>query len=191
MAVDAGADALGFNFYPQSPRYIEPSVADDIMRELPDGVLTVGVFVNSDVEAVRAIASECSLRMLQLHGDEDREFVAKLRREVEARIMKVIRIGRAPESAIAHFPADEFLLDSDSAVFGGSGETFDWREAIELKRTVPEFYLAGGLTPENVGDAVRQVRPAGVDVCSGVEQTKRKKDPKKIVDFIKNARSAL
>ena len=191
VAAESGADALGFNFYPRSPRYIDPVSAQEIIAKLPGGIISVGVFVNSDVETIGSVASDCELGMVQLHGDEDKDFVDELSGTVDARIMKVIRIGAASDRATPPFPVDYYLLDSDSEAFGGSGETFDWSRAIEFKRVVPEFYLAGGLTPENVRDAVRQVRPSGVDVCSGVEKTKRKKDASKIVKFIRNARSAI
>ena len=183
-AVECGADALGFNFYPKSPRYIASDAAAEIMSQLPENVLRIGVFVNSSHEEIQRISP--SLDFVQLHGDETPEFASRLS---DAGI-KVIRALHAGDSAAAlEYDVEGFLIDTPSIVYGGSGETFDWELAVKFKEVAPEFYLAGGLTPENVADAIRSVRPTGVDVCSGVELVKGKKDPKKVAAFIEAVRS--
>jgi phosphoribosylanthranilate isomerase len=191
IAAACGADVLGFNFYPNSPRYIEPGAARDIIDQLPPEIEKVGVFVNSGAEAMAAIARECSLDVVQLHGDEDEELIAELRAISPSRVMRAIRVTPAVDlERYRDYPADDFLLDSESRGYGGSGEVFDWRSAIAFKNLIPHFFLAGGLDPQNVAEAIRLVRPAGVDVCSGVEETKRKKDRRKVEEFIRKARSA-
>jgi phosphoribosylanthranilate isomerase len=191
-AVGCGADAIGFNFYRMSPRYISPDIASEIIRELPEDLVKVGVFVNAGVSDIAEIGSICGLNVVQLHADEPASFIAELKARIRARVMKVIRVrndfdikGFAPPAA------DEFLLDSSTQEFGGSGVTFDWSIANEIGKLIPSFFLAGGLRPDNVAAAIRAVRPAGVDVSSGVESVPGKKDPEKIAEFIRNARTAL
>jgi phosphoribosylanthranilate isomerase len=192
IASDAGADMLGFNFYEKSPRFISPADAKEIIEKLPRDITTVGVFVNSSLAEVEAVSDELSLDLVQLHGDEDCEFVDRLRKATHAKVIKVVRVSENFKPDIAlEYEADHFMLDTDSRAFGGSGETFDWESAIKFKELHPDIYLAGGLTPDNVAEAVRKVMPSAVDVCSGVESAKGIKDPVKVRAFVKNAKNAL
>ena len=191
-AVEFGADALGFNFYQRSPRYIAPAAAREIISRLPKGVMNVGVFVNSSLAEVDHIYGMSSVVYVQLHGDETPQFVDKVVEFTGAIVIKALRVSENFDPQIAHdYDVRYFLLDaSSSSAYGGTGEKFDWDAALKFKKLVPNFFLAGGLTPENVAEAVRQVEPFGVDVCSGVESTKGRKDHKKLEEFIRNARSA-
>lgn len=190
-AVEAGADALGFNFYRRSPRYVAPALAKSITERLPSQVQSVGVFVNEgSPEAVERLAAEAGVRVVQLHGDESPEFCAALQRG--RAVIKALRVGEsfAPEQA-ARYPSDAILLDAYSArARGGTGETFDWALARRTRELVPQLYLAGGLTPANVGAAVRAVRPFAVDVCSGVEFSPGRKSPELVGRFVAAARAA-
>lgn len=187
-AVDMGADALGFNFYKKSPRFIAPKTAAEIISALPNGIEKIGVFVDPEMEQILSVVQ--MLDFVQLHGDEEPEFVASV--SELAKVIKSLRVGTTfePSSALL-YPAVRFLLDSESAEFGGSGHTFSWTVANRFKELVPDFYLAGGLEPDNVADAIRVVHPYGVDVCSGVERTKGIKDHDKVEAFIRNAKEAI
>jgi phosphoribosylanthranilate isomerase len=192
VAIDAGADVLGFNFYDKSPRYIAPSAAKDIISKLPPDITKVGVFVNSSLADVERIISSVPLGVIQLHGNEDADFVRRLITVTGSRVIKAFRVSAAFEPTIAlDYEVDHFMLDTDSRTFGGSGEAFDWEAAVRFKELYPTFYLAGGLTPENVCDAIRKVRPFAVDVCSGVESSKGKKDRSKVMAFVRNAKGSL
>ncbi len=187
-AAAAGADALGFNFYEKSPRYVPLSRASEISRQLPPFILRVGVFVNAQEELVLSAIRDCGLAMLQFHGDEPPEFCAQF----GLMNMKAFRI-RGPESLseIPLYKTDAFLLDAfSSATFGGTGEKFNWDLAVEVQKFGKPIFLAGGLTPENVAEAVRKVRPFGVDVSSGVESAPGKKDHAKVNAFIAAVRKA-
>jgi phosphoribosylanthranilate isomerase len=169
-AVEAGADALGFIFYEQSPRYVVPAVASRIIAELPPLILPVGVFVNEGMATVRSIMDTCGLAMAQLHGDESASYCRELSRPV----MKALRLkDRGSLLALAEYQGRGgvrgFVLDSFSEIaYGGTGQVTDWTLAAEVAKSTP-ILLAGGLTPDNVAQAVRTVRPYGVDVSSGVE----------------------
>ena len=183
-AIDAGADYLGFNFYPESARFIEKSTCAEITSVLKRNhpqIKLVGVFVNSPVEEVKSILDACSLDLAQLHGDETPEMFAQL-------APHVFRAFRGiPESNVGYERNEAPVMLIDAAVkgiYGGSGVTADWTSAAELAKKYP-LLLAGGLTPENVADAVRQVQPWGVDVASGVESTLGEKDAAKMVKFVK------
>jgi phosphoribosylanthranilate isomerase len=185
MAVEAGADALGFILYRKSPRYIEPAAVRAIVAGLPPFVLTVGVFVNEEAAVVRTIMDECGLALAQLHGDESASYCEALGRPA----VKALRLkDRATFLALAELQGRAnvrgFLIDafSDHA-YGGTGQTVDWALAAEAARAAP-ILLAGGLTAANVADAARIVRPYGVDVSSGVEAGPGKKDPDKVKAFI-------
>ncbi len=192
MAVEAGTDALGFNFYEKSPRYIEPGDASEIISKLPPGVSTVGVFVNSCLAAIETIVSSTSLGSIQLHGNEGPAFVRQALILSGAKVIKAFRVSSDFQPSLAlDYEAHHFMLDADTGSFGGSGETFNWENAIKFKQFAPEFYLAGGLTPENVEAAIRKVRPFAVDVCSGVESVRGRKDAVKVNAFIRNAKKAL
>jgi phosphoribosylanthranilate isomerase len=188
MAVDAGADALGFMFYEASPRNVSLAAAAKIIRQLPPFVTKVGVFVNAGEEAIRQAAAQCGLDTLQLHGDESPEFCQRF----SLPVIKAVRMQNA--DSLRLLPAYEtaaWLLDSfvpDKA--GGTGAKFNWDLAVTAKKFGRPIILAGGLTPENVAAAVRQVRPYAVDVSSGVQSTPQKKDSGKVRAFVEAARSA-
>jgi phosphoribosylanthranilate isomerase len=187
-AVEAGADALGFNFYEQSPRYLAVSTAAEISKQLPPFVLRVGVFVNAAEELVTRAIGECGLGLLQFHGDEPPEFCTQF----GLMSMKAFRIRDAESlKELPKYPTEAWLLDAYSAENpGGTGEKFNWELAVEAQKFGKPVFLAGGLTPENVAAAVRQVQPFGVDVSSGVESAPGKKDPQKVREFIANVRQA-
>jgi len=188
-AVAAGADALGFVFYAQSPRCIEPAVAKRIIAQLPPFILSVGVFVNQDQETIRNIYNECGLAFAQLHGDETPAFCESLGRP----ILRALRLrDRGSLLALAEYKGRMgvrgFVVDAFSAeAYGGTGQTVDWSLAREVAKAAP-ILLAGGLTPGNVQEAVRQVQPYGVDVSSGVEERPGKKDHEKIRAFTRAIR---
>lgn len=181
-AVEAGADALGFNFWPASARYVEPHVAREVIKGLSPMVCAVGVFVNEEANRVVDLASELGLSAVQLHGDESPEFCERLG---SIKTIKAIRVGQDFDlSLIEKYRANMVLLDSSiEGSYGGTGRRFDWRIAIEAKRLAP-IILAGGLTTENVWDAITQVRPAAIDVCSGVEAEPGRKDLEKLRRFM-------
>ena len=183
-AARLGADALGFNFWPGSKRFLAPAAARAIVDRLPPFVTPVGVFVNQPEEAIRRAAEESGVRVLQLHGDEPPELCARL----PLPVVKAVRVAAAPSLAtLQAYRVAAFLLDSPSAGFGGSGATFDWSLAEGVAGLGP-LILAGGLTPDNVAAAVRRVRPYAVDVASGVESAPGVKDAVRMARFIAAAR---
>ena len=188
-AVEAGVDALGFVLYRKSPRYIEPHLVKQIIAELPPFVLPVGVFVNEDAKVVRDLMDSCGLVLAQLHGDETATYCETLGRPV----LKAIRLKDRPSFlALAEFRGRAgvrgLLLDAYSEdAYGGTGRTTDWSLAAEVARAAAVL-LAGGLTAENVGAAVRTVRPYGVDVSSGVEDRPGKKNREKMRAFVQAAK---
>lgn len=189
IAVKTGADALGFIMYRKSPRWVEPAVARSIIAGLPPFVLPVGVFVNEEAERVRTLMDECGFVLAQLHGDESAAYCQNLGRPA----LKALRLkDRSTLLALAEFQrrtnARGFLIDTFSdQSYGGTGQTADWTLAQEAARSAPVI-LAGGLNPTNVAEAIRMVRPYGVDVSSGVEQSPGKKDHYKLKAFIEAAR---
>lgn len=177
-AVYAGADALGFNFWPRSPRYIRPGAAGEIIAALAPFVASVGVFVNEAQQTIERIASDLRLDAVQLHGDESPEFCASI---TTVKTIKALRVseGFEPQS-VKRYRANMILLDAGLAgSYGGTGTTFDWSIAVECARLVP-IILAGGLTADNVAEAIATVRPAAIDVCSGVEAEPGRKDPNRL-----------
>ena len=188
LAVAMGADALGFNFVSGSRRQIAPALARDIARRLPPEILTVGIFRDEAAARMVEIVNSAGLRGAQLHGRES----AETTRWVRERVPYVIKAFAAGDPALeqaAGFGADAILLDSPG---GGTGEVFDWTLA-EGRPDGVKLILAGGLHPDNVADAVRRVRPWGVDVASGVEAERGEpgqKDARKVRAFIENARKA-
>ncbi len=193
LAVNLGADELGLNFYQRSPRFITPDAAKLIVDRLPKDVSIVGVFVNESIDAIAATAEMLGLGTIQLHGDEDRDFVNAVRSRLDLKVIKAIRVAPdfAPSDATG-FNADAILLDGFSAKErGGTGETFDWELAQQVRALVPSLYLAGGLSSDNVGDAIRMVRPDAVDTCSRIESEPGKKDAAKLKEFIKAARETI
>jgi phosphoribosylanthranilate isomerase len=191
LAIAAGADALGFNFWPGSRRYLEPAKAAHWIRELPDTVIRVGVLVNPSESYATTIAATGGIDLLQLHGAESPEFCLHL---VEADIpfWKAIPMT-GPGMWLPDFHAGRILLDTVvGEKFGGTGVPFPWSWARDLITANPtlELILAGGLTPETVGRAIAKSRPFGVDVASGVEGRSGRKDIYRVRDFIAAARSA-
>jgi phosphoribosylanthranilate isomerase len=183
-AMDAGADLIGFNFYSKSPRHIDVGICRDIMSVMRRyGHITyVGVFVNASVEEVRATVETCGLSLAQLHGDETAEMLNAL----DGRAFKAFRGVTDVETDKRMIASGEpaFLIDAAvKGVYGGSGITADWSAAAELAKRYP-LLLAGGLTPENVADAVGRVKPWGVDVASGVESAPGVKDASKMKAFV-------
>lgn len=187
-SIHAGAQAIGFVFYPSSPRYIAPTAAGAILRALPPFITTVGLFVDAPAEEVRAIVAQAPVELLQFHGAETPAYC----RQFERPYMKAVRMG--PEVDLLQYARDyedakALLLDAYvEGLHGGSGAVFDWSR-VPVKLPVPVI-LSGGLTVENVGDAVRRVRPSAVDVSSGVESAKGIKDAGKIAAFIAGVRNA-
>jgi phosphoribosylanthranilate isomerase len=193
MVLDQGVDALGFNFYPPSPRYISPAEARSIIRRLPPFVVTVGLFVNVAGQAqVSEAARSAGVQVLQLHGDETPEYCRGL---ADWPLIKALRIGEGGiPGNLEEYPVRGFLLDvKDDTLFGGTGKSFNWSLAKSIRHVRP-IILAGGLRPENVRGAVSVVEPYGVDVCSGVESAPGKKDAGKLMEFmneVKNVRKPL
>lgn len=187
LAVDAGADALGFVFFKESPRHIFPEQAAAIIRHLPPLVQIVGLFVNETLDTVNETADLCGLDIVQLHGDESPEFCTAVRR----RVIKALRVKDITcLDSINDYRVAAILLDAWSpTAHGGTGLTFNWEVAASVAQTGC-IILAGGLTPDNVADAVRQVRPYAVDVSSGVESSPGKKDPQLVQTFIRLAKNS-
>lgn len=192
LAVDLGADMLGFNFYEKSPRYIAPGSAKAIIESLEIGTRSVGVFVNENIDRVHDIAVDTLIATVQLHGDESPYVVERLHNWLGLEVIRALRISSEFEvGMLDEYGEIPFLLDTFSpSVYGGSGETGNWDLAEQIVRSRSRVYLAGGLTPKNVAAAVKRVRPWAVDVASGVESSPGVKDPKKLEAFIKNAKNA-
>jgi phosphoribosylanthranilate isomerase len=191
-ALEFGADALGFNFYPPSPRFVGPEEARAILEKLPDGTCSTALFVNEPRERVRAVLRSGELaegrqayRWLQFHGDENAEYC----RGWSLKVIKAFRLKEKRSlQPILDFPADFYLLDSWSPGYGGSGESFpwEWLEGLNSEKLI----LSGGLTVDNVVEAIRRIQPYGVDVCSGVEARPGIKDHAKLKEFILAVKSA-
>ncbi|HUL94526.1 MAG TPA: phosphoribosylanthranilate isomerase [Usitatibacter sp.] len=185
VAAEAGADAVGVVFHKPSPRYVEPAAAAAVVAALPPYVTAVGLFVNEPADSLRAILARVRLDLLQFQGDEEPDFCASfgipfvraVPMEEGADLVELsLRFSRARALLLdAHVPGER----------GGTGRTFDWSRIPKLPMPV---ILSGGLTAENVGQAVREVRPWAVDVSSGVERSRGVKDPGKIVEFIRSVR---
>ena len=189
-AVDADADAIGFNFWTGTKRYIDPLDAAKIIKDLPPAVLPVGVFVDSAPGHILEVAAATGIRAVQLHGEENPEILSALD---GFKTIKAIKISERLEPAKleAFRKADIILLDrAVNGMVGGTGVTFDWALAAEAQKYAT-ILLAGGLNPENVAEAIRRVQPWGVDVASGVENEPGVKDPARIREFIRNAREAF
>ena len=184
LAADLGAHALGFIFYAKSPRSVAPEAAREIIRQLPPLVLSVGVFVNEEAAAVRELAARVGLDWVQLHGQESPEYCRSLGR----RVLKGFRIK--DEESLLELPVYRgavqalLLYTYKQGQTGGTGEAFDWDLAVRAKEYGP-IVLAGGLTADNVAQAVAAVRPQAVDVASGVEAAPGKKDPERLREFFR------
>ena len=187
-AAAAGADLVGFMFYQPSTRCVSFAQAAALSRVLPAHIVRVGVFVNPDADTVTQAIATCGLTMLQFHGDEPPDFCAQF----GLMTLKAFRIRDAASlAALPSHPADAWLLDAWSpAAPGGTGERFNWDLAVAARKLGRPIFLAGGLTPENVAAAVRQVQPFGVDVSSGVESAPGVKDAAKIHAFVAAAKAA-
>jgi len=186
-ASELGADALGFNFFAQSPRYVEPQKAAEIIYQLPPFVIPIGIFVNEQEEKVREVQALTGIRVVQFHGQESPEFCERF----ENRVIKAFQVkDRESLHSLVHYKVSAFLLDSyNEKLPGGTGVTFDWHLAVVAK-TFGRIILAGGLTTKNVAEAVKLVQPYGVDVAGGVEKEKGIKDHAKIKKFISEVRKA-
>ena len=184
-AMDMGADLLGFNFYPKSPRYVTPEKAESIINKLPAFVDTAGVFVNALVEQIHETNAVCHLDWVQLHGDEDPEFCRSLLSH-SVKTMKAIRVKDQKDIERADdFFTDAVLLDAfDPDKYGGTGLTFDWNVIGHISKRV---FLAGGINPDNAAAAVK-LGVYGIDVCSGIEAEPGKKDHKKMKQLFDNIR---
>jgi phosphoribosylanthranilate isomerase len=188
LAANAGASAIGFNFYPPSPRYIAPSAASRIARELPRDLIKAGIFVDQATESIHAIAKEVGLDVVQLHGP----LPYGRGSASDAGAVSVLRVWRAFQvnekfnsRMLDDSAAEAFLLDSPSMLLhGGTGQTFDWTAARSLGKRI---VLAGGLDASNVRIAIEQAQPWGVDACSRLESVPGRKDPLKVQNFIKAA----
>jgi phosphoribosylanthranilate isomerase len=198
VAVEAGADAVGFVFYEKSPRCVTVETARKIVEKLPEGVEKVGVFVNEQADFICAVADRTGIATVQMHGDNEDPHVADLivERHPNARVLAAISMYRPnPQGwAMMWHPQSvrAFLVDSgSSAKHGGTGEPFDWKGAVPVLddiRTIGKVIAAGGLTSANVAEAIEILQPWGVDVVSGVEAAPGRKDPEKVRAFVKAVR---
>ena len=186
-AIAAGADALGFNFYQPSPRYITPESAREIINTLPASVLTVGVFVNEpSPDAVRAIANRAGVKAVQLHGDESPDYCRALKS-----VIKNFSVSTDFDvDQIRAYEVDAIMLDTKhNHLRGGTGRVFDWSIAQRVNQLVPKLFLAGGLSPENVSDAIALVHPYAVDACSALEDKPGIKNHERMRVFVNAVRS--
>jgi len=187
-AVACGADALGFVFFADSPRCVSPEQVRAIIDQLPPGVTTVGLFVNEKPEQVNQMAATSGIDLVQLHGDETPEMC----RQIICPVIKALRVRNAESLVGWHeYQVKGILLDAwHPEKFGGTGESCDWPLAADLASETTVI-LAGGLTADNVAEAVKIVKPSAVDVSSGVEQAPGRKNPDKVAAFIANARESI
>ncbi len=182
-----GATALGFVFWPRSPRFVAPEAAAEIVAALPSTVMAIGVFVNEPIDGIRAVAGQVRLSAVQLHGDEPPAYADAL----PWPILRSVTLASSAAACSAWTPETTLLVDAaDPARRGGTGTTVDWAKAALLARR-RRIVLAGGLTPANVADAVATVQPYGVDVSSGVEEAPGVKDFDKVARFLSQAREAF
>ncbi len=181
LACEWGADALGFIFYRKSKRYIAPEIARSVISSLPPFITTVGVFVNHSLEEIIAIKDKTAINMVQLHGDETPEFCSL----VPLKVIKAIRVkDNLDVDKVAQYPVQAILFDTYSdAEYGGTGKSFNW-EILQNISNLSNIILSGGLSPENVAQAISTVKPYAVDVSSGVEESPGKKDHMKLKKFI-------
>jgi phosphoribosylanthranilate isomerase len=186
-ACDMGADILGFNFVPVSPRYLNPYTAREIISRLPPFVTIMGVFADEELSVLNDMTTFLNLDAVQLHGSEDAQYC----RMVKGTLVKAIRVSLPSDlEGLDELDVSAYLLDARvEGYLGGSGQTFPWQLAKEFCRD-QKVFIAGGLTPENVGDAVRTLSPYGVDAASGVEVQPGIKDPALMERFIRAARCA-
>jgi len=188
-AVDAGAGALGFNFYSPSRRYVDPENAREIIERLPKRVLTVGVFVNEERERLKSIATEAGVAALQLHGDESSEYCAELR---DWYVIKAFCVGEDFDpSVVVDYPVKAVMIDArHKTLRGGTGLLSDWSVAKRIRELGKPLFLAGGLSPHNVREAITVVKPYAVDACSALEEQAGKKNHKSVEAFVRAAQEA-
>ena len=188
-AVEAGADALGFNFYPASPRYITAETAAKIINRLPVEVLTVGVFVNEELDAVEKTTSVAGISALQLHGTESSEYCKALKGHY---LIKVFATnGEFKPETVLDYDVQAIMLDAfDKKTFGGTGKVSDWSVARKTRDLFPRLFLAGGLSAENVREAIELVNPYAVDACSLLERAPGQKDHVLMNAFVAAVRKA-
>ena len=188
-AVEAGADAIGLMFYEGSPRHVTLEQAKAISAALPQHVMRVGVFVNAEEAFVHQALTECMLNILQFHGDETPEECSRY----PVMTLKAFRVqGEETLAQLEAYPSAGYLLDAYvKDALGGTGATFNWDLAVRAQEFGKPIFLAGGLTPENVAEAVRKVQPFGVDVSSGVEIEPGRKDAEQMRTFVAAAKGAL
>lgn len=193
IAIDSGADAIGFNFYRGSKRFVDERDAAVIIQRIQGAITTVGVFVNHSIAEILETQSIAKFDVIQLHGDETQRFVNELRSETNSKIIKAFRVSAEFDvESVDRYNVDAVLLDSFSIMeYGGTGNTLDWNIAAKAAARFSDVYLAGGLTPDNVALAIRKVKPSSVDVASGVESSPGKKDPIKVATFMKSAKEAI
>ncbi len=184
-----GVDMLGFIFYKDSKRYVEPRVAEDIVNELPQSVKRVGVFVNEDRARVLEIAQDVSLDILQFHGDETPEYCRSFRGSYK--VIKAFRLkDKEGLKKVNEYDVDFYLFDTlKSGLPGGTGEVFNW-ELLKDFEVLKPVILSGGLTPQNIQAAIKEVSPYAVDVSTGVEKSPGRKDQELMKKFIDNVRKA-
>src|SRR3989338_3400535 len=182
-----GADYLGFNFYELSPRHVDESEVKKFIGRLPKNIKKVGVFVNQNLDKGEKIVKALDLDLIQLHGDETRDYCSKLKAETKKQIIKAFRIKDKNDiNKIKNYNVDYLMFDaSEKGMFGGTGKTFDWKIVKAINKP---FFLSGGLNPENVKEAIRTAKPYAVDSASGIEINPRKKDYRKMKEFIENSK---
>jgi phosphoribosylanthranilate isomerase len=191
-AAEAGADALGFNFYQRSPRYVRPEnarpIVDRLQAEYPN-LLSVGVFVNESLETIKRIAAAAGVSALQLHGNETPEYCKALQGH---NLIKVFSASdKFAPSTVLDYDVQAIMLDAvDKEAFGGTGKLSNWAVARETRELVPKLFLAGGLSADNVADAIHQVHPFAVDACSRLESVPGRKDQNRVRAFVAAVRAA-
>jgi phosphoribosylanthranilate isomerase len=196
-ATEAGADMLGFNFYRPSSRYIEPERAREIIDQIRgtdanSSMQMVGVFVDEPIESMTQIAKDLRLDALQLHGDESPEFCAEMKSLVtDKTIIKALRVnGSFDPQTGASYAVQAIMLDAfHEQLRGGTGRVIDWDIASTVRDLVPRLFLSGGLSPENVGEAISRVQPFAVDACSSLESSPGRKDASRIREFVRAVRN--
>ena len=202
-AANAGVDFIGVNFYKNSPRKVSVNMAKKITSSSPEFVRIVGVFVDEEIDVVLKIVKKVGLNAVQLHGNETPEYCAQLKEKISVSvpantlwegkpcIIKAFRIGGdfQMEQVSKYNDVDYFLLDTFvNNLPGGTGQVFNWDTAVEIKKLGKPIFLSGGLTSENVSEAIKKVEPYAVDVCSSIERTPTRKDYDKMLSFVKTVR---
>ena len=192
LVTNLGAEFIGLNLFKDSPRKVSVAMAKDIISKLPPFIIPVGIFVDEDIQVLAKTAKKCGFKMIQLHGSETPEYCKQVTELTQLPIIKAIRVK--DESSLETIPQYKdavkyILLDAFvEGEAGGTGESFNWDLALKAVDLGIPIFLAGGLTPENVEEAIEKVRPFAVDTSSGVERLQRKKDYEKMKTFIRNAR---